>query len=181
MRHAACLEHRAGCPATVATPTTSTAAGFVSPRYGYALTLPEAWETSPIGTSVWGGGSILGPDFPGTDVHQDGGEGYNLFIAAADVRPDTTLEGWTQLQAEVTDRQSSCHGTPDVERLSLDGEPADLSVLDRSDCDNDHHVLEVTALHAERGWVVVWLAPPGADDAKRPLFEEILSSFRFPA
>lgn len=175
---------------TTPTPSSESAPiAFASDRYAYAVDLPSGWYVHSEGAGVWTP-EELGYIGPGTDAFELDYEGrgtvanfpgitYGLYVSAGPIARGTTLEEWTATIAETTDRESSCHGDPGRQHVTVDGEPADLLIYDRTDCEHDHHVMIVSVLHAEMGYSVVWLAPRGEADARRATFDEILASFRF--
>jgi len=40
---------------------------------------------------------------------------YGLYVSAAEVTPDVTLEAWTEMLAETMRSDSSCQGAPERE------------------------------------------------------------------
>lgn len=173
-----------------ATPTPAgTPIAFVSERYGYAVELLPGWFVRGEGGGKWtpqeigyvgAGTDAFELDYAGRGTVRDfPGVTYGLYVSAAKVDADTRLEEWTALLAQTMHRGSSCQGAPDQERVTAGGEPADVLVYDRSDCTHDHHVLLVSVLRGESGFLIMWLARRGEEDARRADFEHALETFRF--
>ncbi len=116
-----------------------------------------------------GRGDLL--DFPGIT--------YGLYVSAFEPTDLPTVEAWTGTLAKTMDSDSSCHGDPELETLTIDREPARALVYDRTDCDHDHHVVVVGVLHRSMGYNLMWLAKSGLDDARRETFESILRTFEW--
>jgi hypothetical protein len=141
--------------------------GFTSPLYGYSLRLPDGWKPTLSATRVLAAAELPEAGFPMVDTFRGPGKKDFMVVAAQNVGPGTTLEGWEKYVANMTtdcERPSS-----DETRTELGGEPAAV-VVDGGCFGIDHFWLAL--LHEGRGYHVVW-----ADD--RGQFEEVRSSFTF--
>ena len=130
----------------------------------------------PVGTSGEAPGEWtrfdIGYIAQGTDAFEEDYEGrgtvinfpgitYGLYVSAAEVTPEVTLEAWAEMLAETMHSDSSCQGAPEREALTAGGEPALMLVYDRTDCSHDHHAFVVGVLHEGRGFDIFWLARQG--------------------
>jgi hypothetical protein len=169
----------------------STGVAFKSDRYGYSVELPAGWYVREEGAGNWTPFEIgyVGPgtdafeeDYPGRGEKMDfPGITYGFYVSSALLTRPTTLAKWTDTLATTMDAASSCHGMPDRESLTVDGEPAEALVYDRTDCDHDHHVVVVGVIHGQMGYDLVWLAKRGEDDARGDTFDAILDTFAWEA
>jgi hypothetical protein len=161
---------------------------FRSDRYEYSLQLPAGWYVWGEAPGEWTPREI-GYIGAGTDAFEEdyAGRGteinfpgitYGLYVSAAEVTSDMTLDAWTNRLAESMFYGSSCQGDPERETSMVGGEPAQMLTYDRTDCTHDHHVFVVGVLHGGRGYDIFWLAKQGESDARRADFESMLETFK---
>ncbi len=161
---------------------------FSSDRYGYAVELPQGWYVRGEGAGPWrpiylsyvgAGTDSFEEDYPGRGTAADfPGVTFGLYVSSA-AADGASLGAWTDRLALTVRRSSSCKEEPGREQLTIDDEPAEILVYDRTDCTHDHHVLLVGVLHGDAGYAITWLARRGEADARRAEFERILETFRF--
>ena len=149
------------------------------PALGLSLTLPPAWTMDADDGQPWDPRFLPHPGQVGVRVATGEPAGYTLSMAAAELESPMALEDWADMQAGVIDNSSSCHGMPDNEPISVGGEPGNLAVYDRSDCEHNHHVLAVSVIRAGRGYIVHWVSPTAAEESERVLLESIIESVTF--
>jgi hypothetical protein len=147
---------------------------FTSDRYGYAMDHPSDWQAlEKVGVSAV---TALKPYGGGTDIFATADNlkwqtRHGMQVASFEVEDGTTLEDFTRSV------HMPCGGAAASEQWVLDGEPA---IWRRFSCNLDRPTyVQVTALHAGRGYVL-WLMssePPRAHE--RPEYDVILESFEF--
>jgi hypothetical protein len=153
------------------------------------MVLPAGWYVREEALGLWTP-SQIGYVGPGTDAFEEDYEGrgdlldfpgitYGFYVSAFEPNEATIVEAWTETLAKTMDSDSSCHGAPELEDMTIDGEPAQSLIYDRTDCEHDHHVVVVGVLHGARGYNLMWLAKRGEDDARRETFDSILATFEW--
>jgi len=160
---------------SASTTTASSTKEFVSDRYDFAVTLPQAW--AEVDSTVdWDGQHLSGPGSPQFANFLDLATHRTLMAAATTVPAGTTLADW---------EAAMVRGTPDAcpppsqpaETTTIGGEPA---LLWRVKCSDGYDPIHLVTLHGDRGYVVYLATPTANDDAEDlRIFEGIRQSFRF--
>jgi hypothetical protein len=151
-------------------PTLEPVATFVSPVYGYSIDYPVSWLRREAERQL-DGVETPWDSSPAVDYLAAPRQG-RIIIGAARVEPGTTLEWWTASTSIAT-----CGEPSKSESIEIDGEPGTLSTF--AVCNNHFHQW-LTVIHGTSAWHIVWLKPPGTEDADRDQFLLILGTFRFP-
>ena len=154
-------------PVASGTPTTN----FVSKRYGYSMTLAGGsarYLLTPATTS-WSGGQPF-PSDPAFDQINELKTHSLYTVAAKRIPAEWTLQKWTSFTISIT--VPPCHPKqPTLTRSEL----GDASALVYELKCAEGLVLQLTAIHAHRGYLVVFTA----DTVDRRVFNAGLRSFRF--
>lgn len=141
---------------------------FVSPTFGYCLTVPEGWIAEP---ARFGADVQLDQFSPARDA-------ATVIVDSTDLQRGTTLEGWA---AFVRNRDVEAGLTPGAAtETTVGGEPArqwDLTTT--SDAGTSYRVREVVVVRDEVGWRVALTDTEDGFEVSAPAFERMLDSFRF--
>lgn len=157
-----------------ATTMATTPKGFVSTRYGFAVTLPQDW-TEVDASFAWDGKGLQPPGSPFFANFTAPTNNRTLMAASATVPRGMQLAEWQA--AMVRGHLSSCSGPSSVEATTLGGEPA-LTWTEKCDGGTVNST-KIATLHGGRGYMVYLpsAAANAAEDGR--IFEGIRQSFRF--
>jgi hypothetical protein len=157
-----------------ATPTQTTVAAqeFTSERYGFRVTLTEAWSGADAVVD-WDGAKLQGLTSPAFANFRDPATGRTLVVGAARVAEGMELAEWRA--AVVRAAPPVCSESSSVEETSVGGEPAVAWIATCSDGD----AIKLAALHGMRGYIVFLDSQTAKDPEDRRIFDSIRSSFRF--
>ena len=169
----------AGVCATVASATNPTR--YTSTRYHYSLVPPAHWVTAPATANLAAG---FFPDGAGaaTDKFQNLADPQQpeIGIAAAPLRPGTTLQKWLATTRAAIVAQYACVAQGPPGRRILDGQPADILIYDS--CVGLYFIEVATVVHG-RGYDVYWLSNGTKSAATRArdraAFNWVLATLRF--
>jgi hypothetical protein len=154
-------------PVAEGTPTTN----FVSKRYGYSMVLAGGsarYFLTPA-TTNWSGGQPF-PSDPAFDQINDLKTHGLYTVAAKRIPTGWTLRKWTSFTISIT--VPPCHQKQQtLTKSNLGGAPALVYELKCA----EGLVLQLAAIHAHRGYLVVYTA----DTVDRRVFNAGLRSFHF--
>jgi hypothetical protein len=150
---------------------------FASRLYGYGLVVPLGWQTQTAESS-WLSGGLEGRCPSDWDCFTGPSGEPTLAAAAASVPADLTLHQW-RLRMKFG-LAEGCVDSADKTATTLGGEPAETWT---TTCEGEGlHSTKVVALHAGRGYIVLYASPIGVGlDADRAALDSILATFRFAA
>jgi hypothetical protein len=176
----------AGSSPTIAAPTAAasgqagpSASGgsnvFASRLYGYGLAVPPGWQTQPADSS-WLTVALEGRCPSDWDCFTGSSGEPTLAAAAASVPADLTLDRW-RLRMQIG-LPEGCVDSAQTTATTLGGEPAQTWT---TTCEGEGlHVTKVVALHAGRGYILLFASPIGIGlEADRAALSSILTTFRF--
>jgi hypothetical protein len=162
-------------PAPTQTPALPTA--FVSPLYGYSLTVPAGWQVAPA-TARWDGSAEPGHEEPVSDRFLPlGSASFWAYAGPVSLTLDAFVKD--RIAANARDHGDTCPATPDVqEPITVAGEPAVFLAWNCGILIN--HVVMV---HGGVGYS--WLArDPGVHAATaaadRAILDQLLASVTLP-
>lgn len=135
---------------------------FTSKRFGYSIAYPEGWEVESDKDTDY----FLSP----------GVEEVQVWHQRVDRR--TTLRNWSAESVAFNLRDIKARPEKN-EPFILDGEPARLLTYHATIGGEKTYFLDVVAVHASRGYDVVWYSAPGNEKADRALFMRFLSTFTY--
>jgi hypothetical protein len=150
---------------------------FASRLYGYGLVVPTGWQTQTAESS-WLSGGLEGRCPSDWDCFTGPSGEPTLAAAAASIPADLTLHQW-RLRMKFG-LPEGCVDSADKTATTLGGEPAETWT---TTCEGEGlHSTKVVALHAGRGYIVLYASPIGVGlDADRAALDSILATFRFAA
>ena len=149
---------------------------FSSDRHAYAIDHPADWRVlEQVGT----------PNLPGMRVRPagtdtiasptaarfDGDDGV-VVVSSHELEPGESLEDFSTRVSHTAACRTDGYGHADTR---LDGEPAESRKFSCSEWD----WIQITAIHAGRGYVVWLVATMPPKPADRPINDQFLASFRF--
>jgi hypothetical protein len=147
---------------------------FASRLYGFGLVVPSGWQTQ-MSSSPWISGGLEGRCPSDWDCFSGPSGEPTLAAAAAIVAADVTLQQWG-----VRMKFGLPEGCVDSDKTTttLGGEPAETWT---TTCAGEGlHATKVAALHAGRGYMVLFASPIGIGLEKdRAMLDSILTTFRF--
>jgi hypothetical protein len=148
---------------------------FASPLYGYSLVVPPGWQTLPA-ASAWLTVALEGRCPTDWDCLSGISGEPTIAAAAASVPPGLTLDQWRV--RTLVGLPEGCIDSAPPTATTLGGEPAKTWT---TTCVGEGlHAIKVVALHAGRGYIVLFVAAISNDlDTDRALLSSILTSFRF--
>jgi hypothetical protein len=148
---------------------------FASRLYGYGLAVAPGWQTQPAGSS-WLTVALEGRCPSDWDCFTGSSGEPTLAAAAASVPADLTLDRW-RLRMQIG-LPEGCVDSAQTTATTLGGEPAQTWT---TTCEGEGlHVTKVVALHAGRGYILLFASPIGIGlEADRAALSSILTTFRF--
>jgi hypothetical protein len=151
------------------------AGAFVSPLYGYQLTLPEGWETQAA-SSLWTSGSLEGRCPPDWDCFSDPTGERTLAVAAVGLPASLTVDQW-RLRLRLT-QPGICSDVGAERDTRLDGEAAQEWSATCSSEDLDS--IKEVAVHQGRAYAVLLASPTSIGlAADQATFDDVMQTFRF--
>jgi hypothetical protein len=159
---------------SASTTSASSTKEFVSKKYGFAVTLPDAYAEVDA-TVDWGGQYTAGPgsnqfaNFPDFAAHR------TVMGASAEIPAGTQLADFRA--ALVRGTPSECTPSSSVQNTTLGGEPALLWTVK---CSDGYDGTYAAALHGDKGWVLYMPSAAANDDTEdQQIFDHARQSFRF--
>jgi hypothetical protein len=148
---------------------------FASRLYGYSLGVPPGWRTRPA-NSAWLTGGWEGRCPSDWDCFSRLSGEPTLATAAASVAADLTLDQW-RMRMQVG-LPAVCIDAAQVSATTLGGAPAQTWT---TTCEDEGlHATKVVALHAGRGYVVLFVSPINVGlETDRATLSSILTTFGF--
>jgi hypothetical protein len=147
---------------------------FASRLYAYSLVVPRGWQTQPA-DSAWTVGWEGRCPSDWDCFSRLSGE-PTLATAAASVAADLTLDQW-RMRMQVGLPAGCIDDSAQASATTLGGAPAQTWTT----CDDEGlHATKVVALHAGRGYVVLFVSPINIGlETDRATLNSILTTFRF--
>jgi hypothetical protein len=147
---------------------------FASRLYAYSLEVPPGWQGQPAESAWTDGWEDRCPSDWDCFAHSSGEP--TLAIAAESVAADLTLDQWRmRMQVGVP---TGCIDSAQASATTLGGAPAQAWT---TTCEDEGlHATKVVALHAGRGYVVLFVSPIDIGlESDRATLNSILTTFRF--